>query len=85
MAISLKDGETDRLTRELAELTGESLTEAIRKSLVERLARERRRRGRDVGLAARLAALAKECAALPVLDPRSPDELVGYGDDGLPR
>jgi hypothetical protein len=25
-----------------------------------------------------------EVAKLPVLDPRSPDEIVGYDDDGLP-
>ena len=70
----------------MAKLTGESLTEAVRMALAERLERERRKRAGGKGLAARLDALAKECAALPVLDPRSPDELVGYDDvDGLPR
>jgi hypothetical protein len=33
MAIGLKDAETDRLAREVARLTGESLTEAIRNAL----------------------------------------------------
>jgi hypothetical protein len=37
MALSLKDAETDRLAREVAKLTGESLTEAVRKALAERL------------------------------------------------
>ncbi len=37
MALSLKDKETDRLARELAALTGETLTDAIRKALAERL------------------------------------------------
>jgi antitoxin VapB len=41
MALSLKDPETDRLARALAALTGETLTEAIRKALAERLERER--------------------------------------------
>jgi antitoxin VapB len=84
MALSLKDPETDRLAREVARLTGESLTEAVRKSLAERLRRERLRRGRPKGgLAAKLDALAKECAALPDFDKRSPDEIIGYGEDGL--
>jgi len=45
MALSLKDPETDRLAREMARLTGESLTEAVRRALAERLERERLHRG----------------------------------------
>lgn len=44
MAISLKDPETDRLARAVSALTGESLTDAIRVSLAERLERENLRR-----------------------------------------
>ncbi|MCB9530155.1 MAG: type II toxin-antitoxin system VapB family antitoxin, partial [Myxococcales bacterium] len=39
MALSIKNDEADRLARELAALTGESLTEAVVVSLRERLAR----------------------------------------------
>jgi antitoxin VapB len=85
MALSLKDAETDRLAREVASLTGESLTEAVRRALAERLARERRKRGDVAGLASRLDALALEGAALPDLDGRSPDEIIGYDEHGLPR
>ena len=85
MALSLKDAETDRLAREVAKLTGESLTEAVRKALAERLERERRKRGRDKGLAERLDELAKESAALPDYDTRSPDEIIGYDEYGVPR
>jgi antitoxin VapB len=85
MALSLKDPETDRLAREVAKLTGESLTEAVRKALAERLDRERRRRGQTKGLAERLNELAKECAALPDYDTRSPDEIIGYDEYGVPR
>jgi antitoxin VapB len=81
MAITLNDPETDRLAREVAALTGETLTEAVRAALAERLGRERRRRvpGRG-GLAQRLKALGEECAALPDLDARSADEIIGYDD-----
>jgi antitoxin VapB len=86
MALSLKDPETDRLAREVARLTGESLTEAVRKSLAERLERERLRRGQPArGLAAELDEIARHCAALPDLDTRSPDEIVGYDENGLWR
>ena len=47
MALSLKDKETDRLARAVAALTDETLTDAIRKALAERLERERLRGGRN--------------------------------------
>ena len=65
MALSLKDAETDRLARALAALTGETLTEAIRRALAERLARERIRRGHQGGLAGRIREIGEHCAALP--------------------
>lgn len=83
MALSLKDAETDRLAREVAKLTGESLTEAVRKALAERLERERRKCGRDKGLAERLNEIALRCASLPDYDTRSPDEIIGYDDKGM--
>lgn len=84
MALSLKDPETDRLAREVSRLTGESLTEAVRTSLAERLERERLRRGRpNADIVEALKALAKECAALPDFDTRSPDEIIGYDEEGM--
>lgn len=53
MAVSLEDAETDRLAREAAALTGEMLTEAVRKALPERPDRERRKRLQEKGLAER--------------------------------
>jgi antitoxin VapB len=79
MALGLKDEETDRLARELVALTGESLIEAIRRALAERLERERLRRGRPTDLAAHLRAIGAHCAALPDLDARSAEEIVGAG------
>ena len=84
MALSIKDPETERLARELAKRTGESLTIATRRALEERL--------RRIGGAARRAALLEDLAAsrrrwskMPVLDSRSPDEIIGYDENGLPR
>jgi antitoxin VapB len=83
MALSLKDKETDRLARAVAELTGESLTAAVRVALAERLERVRLRRGEAPGLAARLREIGEHCAALPDFDTRSPDEIVGYDETGM--
>lgn len=83
MALSLKDPETDRLARAVAALTGETLTDAVRHALAERLERERLRRGQPGDLAARLHDLARECAALPDYDTRTPEEIVGYDETGM--
>ena len=83
MAISIKDPETDRLARALAAATGESLTDAIRLALRDRLERESHRARR--GISAEVRRIQERIARLPVLDPRSPDELLGYDEHGLPR
>ena len=36
------------------------------------------------GLAERLLAIARHCASLPDIDTRSPDEILGYDEHGLP-
>jgi len=83
MALSIKNDEADRLARELAALTGESLTEAVVLSLRERL--ERKRAVKDNRpLAERLMAIGRRCASRPRLDDRTPDELLGYDENGLP-
>lgn len=81
MALSLKDRETDRLAREVAKLTGETLTEAVRTALAERLEREQQRL-RDSNLVEDLMAIADEVARMPDLDKRSADEILGYNEHG---
>ncbi len=83
MALSLKDKATDGLARQLAAVTGETLTDTIRLALAERLEREMLRRGEPARLAEALLAIGRDCAALPDIDTRSPDALAGYGDDGM--
>ncbi len=83
MPLSIKDPETDRLARELSEATGESITTAVANAVRERLERVRGvPRGDD--LLADLTAIAERCAALPELDARSAEELLGYDEAGLP-
>jgi len=83
MALSIKDPEADRLAREVARATGETLTTAIVRSLRERLARLRRPRGPR--LSDELLRIGRRCARLPLEDRRSADEIVGFDEHGLPR
>jgi len=82
MAFNIKDPEADRLVRELADRTGETLTEAIVVSVRERLSRIRE--ARTPSLAEEIGRIAKRCGSRPVLDARTPDEILGYDDAGLP-
>ena len=84
MALSLKDPETDSLARQVASLTGETLTEAVRTSLAERLRRERLKRGRTSSLGEEIDAVVRRVAALPMLDERSADAIIGYDETGVP-
>jgi len=59
------------------------MTEAIRKALRERLERVRRTRG-CAPLGDEIARLQKRVATLPILDERSPEEILGYDLEGLP-
>jgi antitoxin VapB len=83
MALSIKSDEADRLARALAAETGETLTEAVETALRERLEREHARNA--ASMRTRLAQLAADVAAMQVADDRTPDEIVGYDDAGLPR
>ena len=83
MALSIKSDEADQLARELAAETGESLTEAVVIALRERLDREHTRRA--ASMRTRLKRLAADVAAMRVADGRTPEEIIGYDDAGLPR
>lgn len=85
MALSIRDPETDRLARELARLTGETMTQAIRTALEERLGRERCRRDQDVEKRYdAIMEVLERIWAMPVLDQRAADEIIGYDEHGLP-
>jgi antitoxin VapB len=84
VALNIKDPVTDRLARELAEATGESITVAARIAIEERLARIRHQR-RARGTADQLNEILERGRARRVLDHRTEDEILGYGPDGLPQ
>jgi antitoxin VapB len=84
MALNIKDPATDRVVRELASITGEGVTTAIRKSAEERLQRLRATNSQS-DLASILLEIGEHCSALPDLDTRTPEEILGYDEHGLPH
>lgn len=84
MALNIRNAEAEKLAETLAKLTGETKTEAVTQALRDRLARLRRERAQR-RLADELDEIALHCARLPVLDTRTPDEILGYDERGLPR
>jgi antitoxin VapB len=67
MALDIKHPDADRLARELAVRTGESLTDAVLNAIRERLRREETRR-KAPSLRRELEKIRKRCSALPVRD-----------------
>jgi antitoxin VapB len=84
MALNIRNPEAERLAAELARQTGETKTAAVTKALRDRLMRVRRERTRR-SLVDELGEIADHCASLPVLDSRTPDEILGYDEIGLPH
>jgi antitoxin VapB len=83
MALSIKSLETEHLAREIAARTGETLTGAIQKALEERLERLNSNR-RSQALAAQIDDILRRVDEMPDLDTRTPDEIIGYDENGLP-
>jgi antitoxin VapB len=83
MALNIKDSETDKLARQLASATGESVTVAVRNAIREKINRLPKRAG--LSRFDELMAIGRRFASLKGIDRRSADEILGYDKDGLPR
>lgn len=86
MGVFIKKAEAEAKIRELAARTGETLTDAIERAVEERLARlepASPRKGRVDRK--KLAEVLAYFDSLPVVDPRTPDEIIGYDENGVPK
>ena len=88
MPLNIKNPEVERLVTEVAELTGESKTEAVRQAMGERL-RRLRLRGDEAGRTDRLERfLVREVWSRIPDDARAPtkaerEEILGYDESGV--
>lgn len=84
MALSIKDPETERLARSLALLTGENITTATKRAIEERLRRVGGQ-SRKAALLEDLAEIRQRWSKMRVVDGRTPEDILGYDENGLPR
>ena len=88
--ITIDDPETERLARELAARRGESVEAVVRAAVlaqaatVEELAQAEAPPAEQARRKIVIERIQREIAALPVLDTRSADEILGYDENGLP-
>jgi antitoxin VapB len=82
MPLNIRDADTENVVLEMAAITGEADTTAVRRAAEERLQRIRRdKSGRR--LADELLAIGARCSALPDQDTRNADDILGYDEHGL--
>jgi antitoxin VapB len=81
MPISIKNADVELLARAVADEAGESITEAVRRALEERLERIRGTRRAPTAFDS-IMEISERCRALPDLDARPPDEVLGYDARG---
>jgi antitoxin VapB len=83
------DPDTECLAHKLAEATGRPLSTIVKEAIAAKaeaagvsMPARKRLAGQD--LIDRMTAISDQCAALPILDPRSADEIIGYDEFGVP-
>jgi antitoxin VapB len=83
MPLSIRNPRAEQLAREVAAESGENLTQAIIHALEDYL---QRMKGRRVAtdLVDEIMAISRRCQALPDLDTRLADDILGYDKDGVP-
>jgi antitoxin VapB len=86
MTVLIKDDEADQLIRELAERTGETMTDAVKQAVRERLQRVPLNESQIAARKRKLAELVVYFDSLPhINDHLSDDEIIGYDEHGVPR
>lgn len=83
MGINIKHDAYEQAIRELAANRGLSLTDAIGMAVCNELQRDREAE-RKAELLRNVREAQAIFAAAPILDDRTPDEIIGYDEHGLP-
>jgi antitoxin VapB len=81
VSLNIKNQEVYQAASRLAKMNGVTITAAVLDAVRAELGRqERRRRGGNEIL--RMQEFTRRVSAMPVLDSRSDDEILGYGPEG---
>ena len=87
MPLIIDDPDLDRLAQELADATGVSVKEAVRDAVrakLELCTEPKPSKKKKIDWEA-IREIQQAFREAPVLDDRTPDEIIGYDDNGLPR
>lgn len=84
MALSIRNQKAEKLARELAAESGQTITQVIIQALEEKLERHRGRAA-AYNLKEEILKISKRCSAIPDRDQRSVDAILGYDSIGVPR
>ena len=80
--MNIRSPKVDRLIEQLSRLTGEDVETALARAIEERLSRIAPLAPADRKAA--MNAFFESASRMPVLDPRSSDQIMGYNGFGLP-
>ena len=81
MPLSIRNPKAEKLARQVAALSGESMTQAIIHALEARL-QELQKQSPAQPLVQEIMDISERCSSLPDRDPRSPEDIIGYDHDG---
>lgn len=84
MNLNIDDPEAAEMVSTLAALTSETVEEAVITALRERLLRLNEDALESAATLEHVMEVVHHCAALPELDPRTAEEIIGYDENGLP-
>ena len=85
MNLVIKSDEAQKLATKLAEASGESIDQVVVEALREKANRELPTADSDrAGIAEALLEIGRRYSQLPLKDTRTPDEILGYDENGLP-
>jgi antitoxin VapB len=84
VALSIRNPRAEKLARQVAAESGESLTESIIRALEERLERLKGRLTTS-DVAEEIMKISLRCRVLPAMDERGADEILDYDERGIPR
>jgi antitoxin VapB len=80
--MNIRSTKVDRLIEQLSRLTGEDVETAVARAIEERLSRVAQ--PEPVDRKAAMTAFFEHASRMPILDPRSSDDIIGYNSLGLP-
>lgn len=83
MPLSIRNPKAEKLARQVAALSGENVTQAIIHALEKRLQALQTKAPAE-SLVEEIMDISRRCSSLEDRDHRSPDDILGYDDQGVP-